>query len=430
MSKVRKLIRQIKRILLAQKSIAVRNFYKLYHLGALRVPLLANMQLGGLRLADVKSVRYCAENQQSFGRLVVENIEISVNGETETVVSPACIFPVQEEESHKVATPDLYICELRDVHVIGSSDYLVAPSSGLLLNDRAEINSKSLAHYNPGLIKNIVTDSFLVDVSVPARTIEKGIHLSSRWTGNIYHFMYDSLARLSLVDQVKQYEDYPIVVDQSALRDSRSRCLLAILNINNRPLIEVGRNELVAVKRLVYPSPVAWSLPYQGYSLAGVMIRNTVTDMRKKVLSKTFSSTEVPVPSRKVFIERGNNNRLVNESDVSCFFADHGYEIINTDSLSLEDEIRLFAESRCIVTTFGAALAHGLYCGKNAVIVSICPAEFSWYVMYANIAAAVGAKYYNMNAKITERWGNPINCSRYQVDIRDCKEFIRKFDLD
>lgn len=78
-----------------------------------------------------------------------------------------------------------------------------------------------------------------------------------------------------------------------------------------------------------------------------------------------------------LFIERGGaSNRLMpNEADLAQALAEAGFTVVRPETLSVADQMRLFAKARLVVGALGAGMANLAWCRPGTVICELVPQQ-------------------------------------------------------
>jgi capsular polysaccharide biosynthesis protein len=94
-----------------------------------------------------------------------------------------------------------------------------------------------------------------------------------------------------------------------------------------------------------------------------------VPDMQLAALGRRFDRR------RKIYLSRrGNQKRkFLSEDELEVVLKSKGFEIIQPETMAVEDQISLFAESAMVVGCTGAAFANTLYCRPGTIVVEIQP---------------------------------------------------------
>ena len=82
---------------------------------------------------------------------------------------------------------------------------------------------------------------------------------------------------------------------------------------------------------------------------------------------------EPAAPARKLYVRRGDvlDRRVVNETEVEDFLVHNGgYEVVDTGSMSYDDQIQLFTSASHVVGSHGGALTNVLF-SKNVSVLEL-----------------------------------------------------------
>lgn len=112
------------------------------------------------------------------------------------------------------------------------------------------------------------------------------------------------------------------------------------------------------------------------------------------VFDRVLRDAPVRAPHRRLYVTRQNaeNRKLVNEAEIVGLLASSGYEILDTEGLSLREQAVLFAEATHIVAPHGAGLTNLVYGNPSA---SVCELQMDLYLnwLFRRIAGLRGMRY-------------------------------------
>ena len=98
--------------------------------------------------------------------------------------------------------------------------------------------------------------------------------------------------------------------------------------------------------------------------------------------------------NRKIYLSRRGvpKRTLLSEERLESILIDRGFEIVQAQTLSVADQIALFASASVVVGSRGAAFANALYCapGTTIVVVEPRPADLVWL---RNICVMMGLRW-------------------------------------
>jgi capsular polysaccharide biosynthesis protein len=301
-----------------------------------------------------------------------------------------------------------YISRVKNIIVLAETDGIICKN--LYLTDQMLWNSKGMQNYLTNNIrasneKKIVIKNNWKD----KRYVDKGIVLVKMGSYNYFHYTFEVLARLQQIDELQEYTSWPLLIDAVVRKDERSVHLLNYININHRQIIWIERDASYAVGDAIIPAYNAW-IPYREPDKPYIIDEACISYIRNLVLKRINKNVNIS----KVYIARGNNNRLVNESDLIEILKKNGFSIFNPDMGTLEDEISIFSEADIIVGCYGAAFTNAIYCKKTVRIMTICPFELQ-IAAGINLYTAAGVKDYHMIPAEMTSHGQIVHCSSFRV---------------
>jgi hypothetical protein len=191
---------------------------------------------------------------------------------------------------------------------------------------------------------------------------------SRQWTGSFYHWFLDCLPRLIAADDhSRRSGEITRVIVPASLNRWQGESL-AILGINSDRQIAhrpVGRGGL-AVERLIAYVAHRWQrlgdAPFDAtspWALQQLAAR----------LSQATPATAFALPPRIYLSRKGVQTRQVaNEAEVLARLEPHGFVAIQSEKLSLGEQIALFRQATHIVAPHGASLTNLLHARGGSVL--------------------------------------------------------------
>ena len=233
------------------------------------------------------------------------------------------------------------LAQLPDARVVGP-DGLVIASDGLLLREgtweREKLESSELLRMR----------------RLPRARVEHGAHatLISAWCDRYFHWITEVLPRIAILEATGQTGVPLIVPEDLAPWQLRS---LELLGVAER--LTPYRGSLRA-ERLLWPLPVAMS---------GHVPRWACEWLRRRL-----AGAPPPAPSRLLYLARGRGlpRRVANEREVWSLLEARGFELVNPEALSFDEQIKLFAGAACVVAPHGGALTNLVF-SRGAVVVEL-----------------------------------------------------------
>jgi capsular polysaccharide biosynthesis protein len=179
---------------------------------------------------------------------------------------------------------------------------------------------------------------------------------------NYYHFMFDVLPRVAIAEQCAESETpdrwyVPASTqDRAGLLDAMG--ITAEKRIDSMEVTHVRAECLVVPGLAGYEQHPAWVVQF----------------LRERLLPPSYER----VPGRCLYVTRGaskNNRAVLNEAEVTAALEARGFTAINPAALTIEDEIRTFAEADVVVSAHGGALTNIVFMNPGSLVIELFPAS-------------------------------------------------------
>lgn len=230
-------------------------------------------------------------------------------------------------------------------------------------------------------------------------SIQSGISLLGSATSNYVHWLTETLPKLALINEIDVYRDLPYLIDAGL----HPNILESVQHFNNsgRQLIQIKRDEIFAVDRLIAISPVAY-VPFDfhhGIKAEKIDINpgtalyspDALQRVRDFLVARLGDAT---APKKKLFLRRtGKSRPMDNAIEIEALVLAHGFEIIEPETLSFAQQVCLFSSTELIVSQGGAALGNILFAPTGChVIVLTTWSPYTIHYYFANLAAVLGQR--------------------------------------
>lgn len=236
----------------------------------------------------------------------------------------------------RIDVEERYVLEVAGGRIVGDFGALVTPA-GRLDHQTSRYFGVTSWREHPLFLKGTLG----ADRRVPGRVLS----LTSPGTAtNYYHFLFDAIGRLQVLEAsgVDTTFDAVIVPHGSGYQ----RQLLEWVGIDV-PLIQVGRGESVTAEHLVVPSTP---------NSAVIAPRDTVAWLRRRFLPEA-----APAATERILITRGEtrgNRCYLQEGELWPALEARGFQRVDPGSLSVRDQVELFARAETVVAPHGAGLTN------------------------------------------------------------------------
>lgn len=184
------------------------------------------------------------------------------------------------------------------------------------------------------------------------------LSLTARGTSsNYYHFLYDAIGRLSVLDEAAPglVPDAVVVPHQLGYQ----RQLLAMVGIES-PLVQPRPGHTVLADRLIVPST-----PNQDLDAP----RSVTSWLRMRLPPR--EQRGLP---RRLYVTRGekpNTRRYVQEADLWPALERRGFAMVDPGTLSVQEQIDLFHAAEVVVAPHGAGLTNLTFCRPGTGVLEL-----------------------------------------------------------
>ncbi len=184
--------------------------------------------------------------------------------------------------------------------------------------------------------------------------------LSNSHFSNYYHYIYDALSRLALVED--QMDMYHTIYIRNELPYQKR--YLSMLELDDRQIIPADQAmpSGITADRLV--------IPCYTRAVDHTLDPKISSFLRKKLLPYADSAL---ARGERVFISRNKDSHryLLNEDELHPILTEHDFTILCLTDLSVDEQISVFKYAKIIVSPHGSGLANLLYCSPKTKVLEI-----------------------------------------------------------
>ena len=265
-------------------------------------------------------------------------------------------------------------------------------------------DNKVFADFTYELLGKPIEKHTVFNSRINKSQVKNGCVATINYPGNIgyHHWIFESLPRLKLLEDVIDKIDYLIVPSNLKKFHIES---LNLLGIPEKKLLRIKNGDHLLCKNLFVPS----------------ILRRSIHSCN--FLRESFIPKDVAKPYRLIYISRNDAlyRKIINEKEIEEYLKEIGFEIIQMSKLSFLKQVKICAEARIIVGPHGAGLSNTVFC-SNAKILEIYSQT---YVHVGNwiLANQLGNEYYYLLGE-DEPGNSPPPWRNFKVDMKSFKQTI------
>jgi hypothetical protein len=234
------------------------------------------------------------------------------------------------------------------------------------------------------------------------REVDQAIVLNSRWDGSYYHFLFDVVPKLEIIDRAGIAANVPVIVREELAGKKFFVEAVGLGLFGARPVITQGKKEVIAAQELYVVRPDAY------------------TERQLSFPARRFGSVADPQARDRLYISRsgkpGTGRQIVNEEDLVARLRELGFSVIDPGTMPLADQIAHFAHSSIIVGPHGAGLTNILfrYGAPMALVEMINPTK-KYHHHFFQISAHCGY-FYRATLNNAERGDEQVATAYADID--------------
>ena len=295
-----------------------------------------------------------------------------------------------EQESQYFAQPKPFALEIFLARVTGARvlprELLLLSADGQLFLDGCVPFAQQYAVREGGAIKHCADDGRVL-LTLPGRCVE--VDAPCVWLGagsTHFHWVFDSLARLWVVEQQPELQDLPLIVQDSLTRWQDE--LLQLLGYGAKRRIEVPADAMLECRVLH-----AASLVTAGHFIAPVAIQHLRRELARRI-------APAPDSPRRIYLSRQGaaTRRLANEAELLPLLQQHGFVVVHPENMSAAGQLALFQSAEFILGVDGAVLTNLLVAPAHARV-GVIVARGLYQPLYHYVSAPIGHDFTYLSAE-------------------------------
>ncbi|MFZ2468219.1 glycosyltransferase family 61 protein [Parvibaculum sedimenti] len=179
------------------------------------------------------------------------------------------------------------------------------------------------------------------------RHIDEAIVLTTLWADGYYHFLYEFVAKVELIERAGLSPTIPAIVPKGLTERSFFKQAVALGLFGDRPIIVQEEDEVIEARRFYVVRPDRHSQRQLGFP------------------AKRFGACPDPQARLRIYVSRntqaGTIRQILNEQELVARLEPLGFQVVDPGTTPLSAQIDLFSRASIVVGPHGAGLANILF---------------------------------------------------------------------
>jgi len=244
----------------------------------------------------------------------------------------------------------------------------------------------------------------------PPKIIMRGMWVTDDWSAGYFHWFTDALTRVELVNSY--WDKYPVLLPNHYKSIGYIETSLKILGV---PYIYIDKSGRSLIQDLLLTSYTAETGNYNNELLNRLAGR-----FRKWASEVPLAATEKKEKGRRIFVSRAlaSRRKLTNEYELIPIFKEHDFEIVYSENISFEAQVKLYSTTTVLAGLHGAGLTNMLFTPSNSTVIEIRRKSDLNNNCYFTMASDLNHKYYYLMASSNTDDFNAGDCHLDPADVR------------
>lgn len=235
----------------------------------------------------------------------------------------------------------------------------------------------------------------------PLEQIDGTVAVLSGLSGNVYfHWMVDILPRIEILRRHNiNFENIDWFLINS-IQQPFQKETLQILGIPEEKIIESDRYPYIQAQKLIVPSfasHLGWlEKSALEFSRQTFLNKSNITCLEDSLASEKIPNNQVnySYPER-IYITRhkARYRKVINEQKVVDLLNQYGFTTIELETISVVEQVRLFANAKVIVSPHGSGLTNIMFCKPGTTVIELVSPNYIRHYYWV-ISKQLQLKYY------------------------------------
>lgn len=237
--------------------------------------------------------------------------------------------------------------------------FFIDPQTGLLIDEENKILEDSIVIDHKALYPYYF--SFKRKKAKNTKQIHEAILFDYIKGHNYFHFYSDVLGKLYMINnELPQLKHLPLLVAEELYHKRHFQFFLKLKPVSEFNWYVHKKNEIIEINTAYLLQPMPYDAKYWKW----------IRSICKQYILPQH-------PGKKIFINRppATGRHIDNHKEIHQLVRRYGYEIVEMENKTIEEQIALFSSSSHIISIHGAGMTNLVYCHNNTQILEVMPNE-------------------------------------------------------
>jgi capsular polysaccharide biosynthesis protein len=244
---------------------------------------------------------------------------------------------------------------------------------------------------------------------------ERYVTAFNRWSGNNYfHWLCDVLPRVYLARSYVEDSTFVLPASHEVPFVEKS-----LAPFRPRRIVYFGPDETAFFPEVTVPGHIA---------VTGNYHEPTMRELADFLLG-ALRGAEAPPVGPRVYVSRrrAKHRHVINEDEVVSLVEGYGFEVVENEALSFEEQVALYSKTAILIGIIGANLANVLFMPPGSSLVQLTRNVDVSNHLYYSLASAKGVRFYyqrcdHVEAGYGDRWNIQVDVNRLEAILQQIVE--------
>lgn len=240
---------------------------------------------------------------------------------------------------------------------------------------------------------------------------ERHVAAFNRWSGNNYfHWMCDVLPRVYLTRSHIEGSTFVLPASHRVPFVEKS-----LAPFRPRRIVYFEPEEAAFFAEVIVPGHIA---------VTGNYHEPTMRELADFLLEALRVAGPQVGPRVYVSRRRAKHRYVINEDEVVSLVRDYGFEVVENEALSFEEQVGLYGRTEALIGIIGANLANVLFMPPGSSLVELTRSIDVTNHLYYSLANAKGVRFYYQRCDYVEagygdRWNIRVDLNQLETTLRE-----------